>query len=104
MSVSRMITASVVCFGVKRNRIASPGHPHGLCVDRSGAVLANHAVRSLVEPNRAANLAGIKHSRNFAVRFLIKPEANRAPILLGLETVQVAIGNLGQRNTELAVC
>ena len=80
-----------------------PVMPDGLSVNRRGAVLANHAVRSLVEPDRAANLAGVKHRRNFAVGLLVQPEANRDAILPGLEAVKVAIGDLGQRNTDLAV-
>ena len=90
-------------LGMERNGIASPGHADRLSIDRRGAVFANHSVRSLVEPNRTANLAGIKHGRNFAVRLLVQPEANRNAILFGLEAVKVAIGDLGQGNAELAV-
>src|SRR5712692_951459 len=90
-------------FSVQRNGIASAGRAHRLPVDGGGAVLANHSVLSLVEADWAANLAGIKYGSNFAVRFLVQPEANGRAILFGFEAVQIAVGNLGQGNAELAV-
>ena len=72
-------------------------------IDRRGAVLANHAVRPLVETDRAANLAGVEDRGDLAVRLLVQPEANLDAIFPGLEAMQIAIGNLGQRNAHLSI-
>ncbi len=83
---------------LERNRIAAARRAHRLRIDGRGAVLANHSVARLVKADRSANLAGIEHRSDFAIRLLIEPETNRRAVLLRLEAVQVAIGNLRQRN------
>src|SRR5450755_3762598 len=90
-------------FSVQRNRIAATRRAYGLSVDRRGAVLAHHAIWSLVETHRSANLAGVEYSCNFAIGFLVEPEANLGPMLFGLEAMKLAIRDLGQRNVDLSI-
>src|SRR6185369_17726189 len=52
--------------------------------------------------HRSANLAGIEDGGNLAVGFLVEPEANRGPIFLGLETMEIAVGDLGEGNADLS--
>ena len=64
-------------FRFERHRIASSGHAYGLPIDRRGAVLADDAIRSFVETDRAADLAGVEYRGHFAVGFFDK--ARSAP-------------------------
>src|SRR5471032_413116 len=90
-------------FSAQRDRFATARRAYGLSIDGRGAVFANYAVRSLVKTHRSANLAGIEDGGDFAVGFLVEPEANRGPIFFGLKAVEIAIRDLGQRNAYLPV-
>src|ERR1700722_19453419 len=88
---------------LQRNRIAAPCRSHRLRINGSGAVLANHSIGRFIKSHPSANLAGIEHRRDFSVRLLIEPETNFCAVLLSLEAVQVAVGDLRQWNLYLTV-
>ena len=79
------------CSGIG---LQPPVMPTDCALIGRGAVLADHAIGSLVEAHGAANLAGVEDRGDFAVRLLVEPEANLGPIFLGFKAMEIAVGNL----------
>ena len=88
-------------FGAQRDWVAAPGHSYRLAIDGRSAVLAHDSIRSFVETYRAADLAGIEYRGNLPIGLLVEPEADRSPILPGLEAMQIAVSDLGEGNAHL---
>src|SRR6202034_3525502 len=101
----RLLKDDRVCRlgGLEWHRIAASGRSHRRWIDGRSAILAGHSVGRLVKADRPADLAGVKNSGYLAVRLLIQPEEDRSAIFLRLKTVQVAIRNLRQRDTQPAI-
>ena len=96
------MTASAVCVAFSGTGLQPPAVPTDCGLMGAAQFLQTTPLRALVESDRAANLAGIKHRGDLAIRLLIEPEADRGAVLLRLKAVQVAIRNLRQRNTHPA--
>src|SRR5437879_10613335 len=90
--------------GLQRHRVAATGRADGLRIYRSSAILADHPVAFLIEAYRAADVAGVEYRGDLAVGLLIEPEADWRSILLGLIAVQIAVGDLRERDFDLPVC
>src|SRR5271154_1793427 len=73
---------------LQRDRVAAAGHADRLRVDGSGAILADHAMRALIEPDAAADLAGIEQSRNLSIGLLIEPETDFYTAFVRLEAME----------------
>ncbi len=97
------MTASAVCVAFSGTGLHPPAVPTDCGLIGAAQFLQTTPFAALVKPDRPANLASVEHGRDLAVRLLIQPEADRRPILLRLEAVQVAIRNLRQRNTHAPV-
>src|SRR3954470_9090136 len=80
--------------GMKRDRVAATALSNGLWVHRRSTVFADESLVSLVVADRTANLAGIQHGRDLAIRFLIEKEPNFSSIQFHGITMQIAISNL----------
>src|SRR5438270_10320905 len=102
--------AEVVCgdgdFAVgnsrlQRDRVAASRRAYGLRSDRARAHLADDSLRALVEPDRAADLAGVGDRDDLAVGLLVQQEADLRRVAFAVvdvhsETVQVVIIDRGR--------
>ena len=92
------------CVAIRRRmqgqRIAATRGSNRLRIDRGGAVLAHQPIWPLEESNRPADLASVENRNYVSVRLFIKQKAYLCSIFACCISMQVAIGNLRQRNAD----
>src|SRR6185312_14835923 len=83
---------------MQRNGIAASRLAHALRVNGSGAVLTDYPGGTLVEPDRAADLAGIEKRCHLAIWLAIKQEAHLHTVHISAKAAQVAFGQIFRRD------